>query len=153
MASFARVAFAGLDRSQAELVAAARDALKLAYAPYSGVRVGAALRLLDGQLICAANIENAAYGSTLCAERAALAAAYAQGARDFTALAVVIGLGERRNDMIGAPCGACRQMMYEAAQVSSRPIQVILSDPAGESFVVTDMDALLPLAFGPRHLK
>lgn len=153
MGKLSCVAFSALETAHAELVTAARKALDKAYAPYSGVRVGAALRTVDGQIISAANIENAAYGSTLCAERAALAAAYAQGQRDFTAMAVVIGQGKRRNDMIGAPCGACRQMMFEAAEVSSGHMRVILSDPLGEAFLVTEMNELLPLAFGPRHLE
>ena len=88
----------------------------------------------------------------MCAERAALAAAYASGERDFTALAIVFGEGSRIRDMLAAPCGACRQMLHEAAQVSQTPMQILLSDPEGKRFVVTDMDALLPMAFGPGHL-
>lgn len=152
MAAFGTVALDELEPAQAELVAHARGALDQAYSPYSGVRVGAALRAIDGRIISAANIENSAYGSTLCAERAALAAAYAQGIRDFSGLAIVIAAGGQDKGVVAAPCGACRQMLHEAAQVSGTAMQVILSDPRGQHFVVTDMDALLPLAFGPAHL-
>lgn len=152
MTDFPEITPAELDAEQAELVAAARGALAQSYAPYSGVRVGAALRTPDGEIISAANIENSAFGSTLCAERAALAAAYARGARDFSGLAIVAAASSQDNSLLVAPCGACRQMLHEAAQVSNTPLQVIFSSPSGDRFVVTDMDALLPLAFGPEHL-
>ena len=152
MTGLAEVSEEKLAAAQVELVAVARSALERAYAPYSGVRVGAALVTPDGRTFSAANIENSAYGSTLCAERAAIAAAYAQGERDFSGLAVVIEEGGRVRDLIAAPCGACRQMLYEADQVSKTSMYVILSNPDGERFVVTDMDTLLPLAFGPGHL-
>lgn len=154
LSKFETLTLAELTPVQAGLVSSARRALAQAYSPYSGVRVGAALRTAEGEVICAANIENSAYGSTLCAERAALAAAYASDHRDFTALAVVIAAGSgKKNEIVAAPCGACRQMLHEAAKVSKTPMQVILSNPSGQSFVVTDMDSLLPLAFGSGHLS
>jgi cytidine deaminase len=92
------------------LLNAARKALAQAYAPYSGIKVGAAMLTARGQVFVGVNVENASYGLTLCAERAAIAAAVAgegQGMR-IKALAVV-------SDQIGpfAPCGACRQVIYE----------------------------------------
>jgi cytidine deaminase len=98
------------ESDQARLLDAAKEALVRAYAPYSGVKVGAAVLTEKGQVFSAGNIENASYGLTLCAERAAIAVAVAAegpGMR-IRALAVV-------SDQSGlfAPCGACRQVIYE----------------------------------------
>lgn len=77
-----------------------------AYAPYSGLKVGAAVRLLDGRVITGANVEEASYTLSICAERVAAFAAYAQGERDLAAVAVAGGPSV-------APCGACRQVLNE----------------------------------------
>ncbi len=99
-----------LESEWAGVVDAAREALDMAYAPYSGVKVGAAVLTEKGQVFGGANTENASYGLSLCAERAAIAVAMAAegpGMR-IRALAVV-------SDRPGpfAPCGACRQVIYE----------------------------------------
>ncbi len=90
------------------LLAAARAAARNAYCPYSRFAVGAALLADDGRLFTGANVENASYGLTLCAERAALVAAVSAGARTFRALAVA---GGSRTPAM--PCGACRQVLAE----------------------------------------
>ena len=74
--------------TDAMLYQAARDAMKNAYVPYSGYRVGAALLSRDGRLFTGCNIENAAYGNTLCAERTALVKAVSEGVREFTKIAI-----------------------------------------------------------------
>ena len=126
-----------------ELLAAASQARELAYAPYSNFRVGAALLSADGQVFVGANIENAAYGSTLCAERVALPAAVVAGVRDFVMLAVV-GDG----DGPCTPCGACRQVLFEFA-----PDLVVLAGGADGASQRFDLGAdLLPAGFGPRRL-
>jgi cytidine deaminase len=126
------------------LLTAARDARERAYAPYSGFRVGCALLTADGRVFVGANVENAAYSPSICAERVALPAAVVAGARDFPALAVV-GDG----DGPCTPCGVCRQVLYEFA-----PDLLVLA--AGETGAVGRYVLgrdLLPEGFGPARLR
>lgn len=123
-----------------ELVAAALDARKRAYAPYSHYYVGAALLVADGSVILGCNVENAAYPSTICAERVALTSAVAQGKHDFVAIAVATANG-------GSPCGTCRQVMAELGL----DMAVYISDGAG-NYSTTSVRELLPDSFGPQRL-
>ena len=123
-----------------ELVAAALTARTRAYAPYSHYLVGAAVLTVEGDVILGCNVENAAYPSTICAERVALTSAVAQGKRDFVAIAVATANG-------GSPCGTCRQVMAELGL----EMQVYISDAAG-NFTGTSVRALLPDSFGPQRL-
>ena len=91
-----------------ELIGAASAARLLAYAPYSGFQVGAALVTNAGKIYTGCNVENVSLGLTICAERSAIAAAIAQGSKDFVAIAVVTA-GKKP----AVPCGACRQVMAE----------------------------------------
>lgn len=127
--------------SPEELVASALRVRQRAYAPYSGYQVGAAVLTRDGAVIEGCNVENAAYPSTICAERVALTAAIAQGKREFVAIAVATANG-------GSPCGACRQVMAELGP----QMVVYISDEAGR-YRTTTVGELLPDSFGPTHLS
>ncbi len=122
--------------NESELMAAAHAAREHAYAPYSAFSVGAALLCEDGTVVSACNVENASYGLSICAERAAVFAAIASGKRRFTTLAVAA-------DHPGAtmPCGACRQVLAEFAPAC----RILYSRGAG--FEESALAELLPAAF------
>ncbi|MCL5998288.1 MAG: cytidine deaminase [Chloroflexi bacterium] len=117
------------------LIEVANNTRQNAYAPYSGYRVGAALLTSQGNVYGGCNVENASYGISLCAERAAVAKAVSEGERDFEAIVVVTDDG-------GTPCGACRQFLREFGE----DIIVILADKRGR-YRITTVGELLPEAF------
>ena len=125
------------------LVDLAFTMLERSYVPYSHFPVGAALLCGDGAVFTGCNVENAAYGSCICAERTALVKAVSEGRRDFVRLAVA-GRGE---DYCW-PCGACRQMLFEFA-----PQLTVLVARGDGDFVRTSLSELLPHGFGPASLK
>lgn len=114
-----------------------------AYCPYSGYRVGAAVLTGSGSIFAGANVENASWGLTICAERAALVTAWMAGESQFRAMAVVTEDGI-------APCGACRQFLAEFGQDL---LIGIFGNRAGDSPVIRRLDELLPLAFDGRSLR
>lgn len=121
-----------------DLRAAARDVVRRAYAPYSGVHVGAAARVDDGRLVVGCNVENASYGLSLCAECAVASALASSGGGRLIALAVVGGDGAYL-----APCGRCRQILFEFGGPD------LLIDTGDR---IARLDELLPGAFGPHDL-
>lgn len=136
---------AGLARqllTDRELYLRACEALKSAYAPYSRFKVGACLLASDGRAFCGCNVENASYGATICAERAAVACAVSQGARRFTAIAVV---GEQADAW---PCGVCRQVLNEFSQ----DMRVLCGSVQSGKFASVPLADLLPRSFGPEDL-
>jgi cytidine deaminase len=122
----------------AALVAAARAVRKRAHAPYSRFQVGAAVVDERGRVHVGCNVENASYGLTICAERNAVAAAVAAGARAVRAVAVVTPMKPP-----GTPCGACRQVLAEFGASDTR---VLLAGPTG-AVEETTLGALLPRGF------
>jgi len=123
-----------------------------AYNPYSHFYVGACLISVDDQLIGGANVENSAFGSTICAERAAILRANAMGIRIFSGVAI-IGRGDNFDTSeVTGPCGSCRQMLYELVQLSGYDLEVIMSTTKKDTIIVATMNELLPLAFGPVNL-
>lgn len=125
-----------------ELVELAFTMLDRSYAPYSNFPVGAALEGSNGVVYTGCNVENAAYGSCICAERTALVKAVSEGCRSFRRLAVVGSSAD-----YCWPCGACRQMLYEFA-----PDLEILAANKDHQFVKYTLRQLLPCGFGPDTL-
>ena len=142
------VRYPDLDPEDRALVDAAREALRSAYAPYSDVRVGAALRTVGG-IVTGSNVENAAYGSTLCAERMAVGRANATGERAFSAVAVAAEGDALPPDRPVSPCGACRQVLFEMAHSTGTGTRVLMTEPGTDRVTVAGLAELLPLPFGP----
>jgi cytidine deaminase len=140
----------------ARLIAAAREAAAHAHAPYSRFAVGAALLLTDGSIVTGTNFENASYGLSLCAETVALATANAQGhLADVMAVGVVggtIGTNGIAGDTPVRPCGRCRQILTEAAQLGARDLAVYCAGMSGDAIETHRLSDLLPHAFGPADL-
>ena len=138
------------------LIEAARLAARHAHAPYSGFGVGAALLMTDGTLVTGANFENASYGLSLCAETVALATASSAGRlADVVAIAVIGGAivdGKVTGDTPVSPCGRCRQVINEAAQIGRREIIVWCGSAEGDAVARHLLSDLLPHAFGPADL-
>ena len=128
-------------KNKQQLVQAARDSLENAYAPYSNYKVGAAVLTGTGKIVCGANVENAVYPLTVCAERAAVFSAVSEGERNFIAIAVATKDG-------GSPCGSCRQVLAEFGL----DILVIVADTEGKVYYEKTVEQLLPESFGPTNL-
>ena len=120
-----------------ELLRIAKEASLNAYVPYSGFPVGAALECADGTVFTGCNVENAAYGDTICAERTALVKAVSEGQRSFTRIAIY---GEGQGYCM--PCGSCRQALAEFS-----PEMEVLCAKAGGSYVSYPLTRLLPYTF------
>lgn len=136
---------------RAALIAAAQAAMSQAYAPYSNFHVGAALLFADGAIIAGSNVENASYGLSLCAETVACVTAISAGRRGGL-IAVAVAGGTR--GVVGAlvtPCGRCRQVLSELAQLGQTDPGVICI--GAQEIVDMPLSTLLPRAFGPATLR
>jgi homotetrameric cytidine deaminase len=127
------------DPALEDLLAQARKAALNSYSPYSGFRVGAALRLANGAIVTGTNVENVSYGLTICAERSALVTAVSQFGPDIRIDAVAVA---NLNGSASPPCGACRQMLAEFIQ----PDAPVLF-PAADGPRTIPFSEMLPLAF------
>jgi cytidine deaminase len=128
-----------MDSELQRLLESARQAAQNAYAPYSGFRVGAAVRLTNGETVAGTNVENVSYGLTICAERSALVRAVSQFGPAIRIEAVAVA---NLNDAPSPPCGACRQMLAEFV-LPDAPVVF----PAADGARVMAFSELLPLAF------
>ena len=122
-----------------ELLERAREAAQHSYSPYSDFRVGAALRLTNGEIVTGTNVENVSYGLTICAERSALVRAVAEFGPEIRIAAVAIA---NLNDAASPPCGACRQVLAEFI-LPEAPVVF----PAADGVRMMPFSELLPLAF------
>ncbi len=129
------------DKEKQSLIDLANEARRRAYVPYSNYPVGAALRTKGGRLFTGVNVENAAYPTTICAERVAVFKAVSEGEREFEVIAVVTNNG-------GSLCGSCRQVLAEFGLDTI----VLIADGTGKLTQTTTVGALLPNAFTPEHL-
>jgi cytidine deaminase len=148
------VQISDLENADRVLIERALETSRFAYAPYSGFAVGAAARTKNGKLYEGANLENASFGLSMCAEVAALTRANSSGDYDVEAVAVVGHkfVEPRDATQLVTPCGRCRQLIYEASQISKVDIRVFsCSGDLGQIFE-SAISELLPLAFGPANL-
>jgi cytidine deaminase len=130
------------DEERRGLIDLANEARRRAYAPYSNYQVGAALRTKSGRIFTGCNVENAAYPTSMCAERVAMFKAVSEGEREFEAIVVSTSNG-------GSPCGGCRQVMAEFGLDAL----VLVCDGEGRLVQETTVAGLLPGAFTPKDLK
>ena len=134
------------------LMREAFEAQKMAYIPYSGFQVGAALLAKSGKIYRGCNIENAAYSPTNCAERTAFFKAVSEGEREFEAIAIVgnaMGVEKGEGEPC-APCGVCRQVMMEFC--NPQEFEIILGTDE-DKYKVFSLEELLPLGFGKGNLE
>jgi cytidine deaminase len=130
------------DEESRLLIDLASEARRRAYAPYSNYQVGAALRTRSGRIFTGCNVENAAYPTSMCAERIAIFKAVSEGEMEFDVIAVVTSNG-------GTPCGGCRQVLAEFGLDT----QVLIANDKGRLVQETTVAGLLPGAFTPKDLK
>ena len=140
------------EEMKAKLVKEAFEARRGSYSPYSRFQVGAALLTSDGRIFTGANIENASYGATICAERTAAVKAAFSGSREFIAIAVVGSEeGSEDEEMAYAyPCGICRQFLREFLPSAGDVTVLVARTP--DNYRETTLNALLPHSFGPQDL-
>ena len=129
------------------LLAMANEARGASYSPYSGITVGAALLTADGKVFRGANIENASYSPTICAERVAFFKAITEGERNFVAIAIAGGEAGKPAKADFPPCGVCRQVMGEFC---SPDFYVIWGN--GENMTKKTLGEILPFGFDKNNL-
>ena len=143
--------------TDADLIAAARQAALKAYAPYSRFSVGCAIESIDGAVVTGVNVENACYRLGVCAEQSALSAAQLAFGLDKVARIAVAGGNVQAGALFGegtvTPCGGCRQAILEAAQLSGHDVEIVCSSGDGAKIERHNISTLIPHGFGPANLK
>ena len=143
-----------LGSEDAALLFSARQAISNAYAPYSGFHVGAAAKLSDGAFVAGSNQENASFPVGMCAERVLLGAVSSLHPAAFIeTIAISYKASTGNSDHPVAPCGLCRQSLYEYQIRSGKPIRLILAGMNGPVLIIGNAGNLLPLAFSGEELK
>ncbi|QQG47325.1 MAG: cytidine deaminase [Candidatus Woesebacteria bacterium] len=143
-----------LPQDEQLLITSAREAMNNAHSPYSHFTVGAALGMKNGDIVIGSNQENAAYGSTICAERSALVAAGSLGRKeDIRKLAVIGTSKDFQTSAPVTPCGACRQVIKEYEDLSGEPLVILITGETGPIHRFVGIESLLPFAFGPKDLN
>jgi cytidine deaminase len=136
-----------LTGTQSAMISTAEEAREKAFNPFSHFYVGAALHTLDGNILPGANYESASYGLTICAERSALVGANERGHRLFDSIAISTRGETFSVEEPIAPCGACRQLLYEASKLADIDMDVILASTDRNKIVIARISELLPMAF------
>ena len=140
-----------LNEDQITALEAADKACETAYSPYSKFKVGAALLLNDGTLILGSNQENKAYPSGLCAERVALFSYGAQQKKQGIKILAISGGGDLlQADQFFTPCGGCRQVMAEYAEMQNTPFEIIMKNGEDNYLIFESIQHLLPFVFGSK---
>ncbi|MFN8310728.1 MAG: cytidine deaminase [Chitinophagales bacterium] len=142
-----------LEPKDANVLKTARNFLPNSYAPYSNFQVAAAIELSNGEIVCGANQENAAYPMCVCAEVTALSAATSKFPGIAPAkMAVVINSLNKISDQPAAPCGQCRQTIFEYEKRFGKKIEIIMAAAQGPIYKVSSIGELLPLHFSGSDL-
>ncbi len=143
-----------LNADDSWLLTEARSASQFAYAPYSNFNVGAAGKLINGEIVIGSNQENASYPAGICAERVLLSSAASQHPGiAINTIAVSYNNLKGKSDTPISPCGICRQSLLEYQTRSKSPIRLILSGMEGKVQIIENAGQLLPLAFGAEDLE
>lgn len=145
--------FGELSEEDKNLMAMAAKARDTAYAPYSNFQVGAAVLMANGEIVIGSNQENASYPSGLCAERVAV---FQAGAKypgvTIEKIAITANSKKKQVETPAAPCGNCRQSIYEYENKQQQPIQILLMGGVGNVYKCYSIKDILPLAFGSEFL-
>lgn len=136
------------------LLARAKEATLKSYSPYSNFKVGCSIELESGEIVSAANQENAAYPACICAERAALMAVAAEypGKKPIR-MAIVAKNENKPTETPAAPCGECRQVIFEFEKRFEHPIEIYLRGEIGNIYKIDSSGDLLPLGFSKSDLQ
>lgn len=147
-----RITYQRLGAIEKRLIEEAERAMEKAYNPLSKFYVGAAILSHEGQIITGTNVENAAYGPTICAERSAIVKANSVGIRNFDKIAIIARGKDFDTKEVTGPCGTCRQVIYEFSSIYNKDIEVIMSTTKKDKIVIATIRELLPFGFGTADL-
>ncbi len=141
-----------LNKIEQNLLSSAKKSLTNSYSPYSNFSVASALLTKNNQIITGVNVENISYGSTICAEASALVRARSMGQFNIKKIAVIAKNKKDNFTDIVAPCGNCRQLIYEFSMISNIDISIIMSNSKMTKIRIAKISELLPLAFKVKKL-